>query len=111
RQARGSAWRERGIARRFSSEVDAGSREENASEIESQPSMKKPRRNSPGLLFCPRSYASGAGAHPHHEAVVAQFSHLIPGQRFVTERRQARIHLVEVRIGLGQIRIDAVGGI
>ncbi len=57
------------------------------------------QRRSPGEISgasflspigCSNFARSGAGAHAHHEAVVAQFSHLIPGQRFVTERRQAR---------------------
>jgi hypothetical protein len=57
----------------------AGSREENASKIENNPLNEEAPEQSPGLLFCHRSAASGSGAHPHHEAVVAQFSHLIPG--------------------------------
>ena len=60
---------------------------------------KKPRRISPGLCrFRGPRKASGAGAHPHHEAVVAEFGDLIPGQRFVPER--ARLSYIFLKCGL-----------
>ena len=52
----------------------------------------------------------GARAHPHHEAVEREFGDLHPGQRFVAIGAQTRIHLAEMRIALGKIRIDLVGG-
>src|SRR5262249_8538526 len=53
--------------------------------------------------------ASGLGPHPRHEAVVTQLRHLRPRQRVVLIGHHARIHLAEMRIGLGQIRVDLVG--
>src|SRR3984893_3431923 len=84
---------------------------------------KKAPEHPPGLFFFERDLrgnafgvcrvlqqASGARAHPHHEAVEAQFRHLHPGQRFVPERGQACVQLVEVRIAFRKLRIDLVGG-
>src|SRR4051794_3430592 len=61
-------------------------------------------------LFSFSTQASRPRAHPHHEAVETKFGHLHPGQRVAAERREARMHLAEVRIGLRQLRIDIVGG-
>jgi len=71
--------------------------------------IKKAPDRSPGL-FLSSLQRQVRGAHPHHEAVVAELCDLVPGQRLVAERRQACIHLAEVRIGLGKIRVDFVRG-
>src|SRR5262245_50427079 len=53
--------------------------------------------------------ASGPGAHTHHEAVIAELGDLIPGIRIIAEGRQALVHLLEVRVGRGELGIDLVG--
>src|SRR3954449_6671733 len=72
---------------------------------------EKPRRHLRGFRRLRRQATLSASRpcpHPHHEAVEAQLGDLHPGQRFTAESRQARIHLAEMRVGLGEIGVDLV---
>src|SRR3954470_8924677 len=73
---------------------------------------EKPRRHLRGFRRLRRHATPSASRpcpHPHHEAVEAQLGDLHPGKRFTAESRQARIHLAEMRVGLGEIGVDLVG--
>src|SRR3954451_1740823 len=71
---------------------------------------KSPEESLRGSLFSTLK-VSGARAHPHHEAVEAQFRHLHPCQRFAAVGRETRMHLAEMRVALRQFGINFIGGL